>query len=526
MGLLAISAHLDNHPPAILIRAFGILWTVPHSTIPSVLGILRLHPRTLSLRVCQVALSTKMMIRLAASNLPRVANAASSAAAAAANAAVAKAAAAAAVKASAATIGRDVSRSISLSTPLGLCRPLATPIRLYCANRIPNANPVALQMIDYALGFARSQKSDESYAQGLLVLEQCLSSQSKDGEDTTIENSKGMVLLAISTLLSERGNTDEAIQTLLRIQDLTSSSLGIRVAAMEALVGLNLELGLDDTSSVLADNCLKTLEKEDQQIGDEHAFNVYNARANAIKGLVELVQCDMESAKAFFQVCEDGSCIGNDALSFGEFLHAKRDFVSAKEVYKRVIDGSSEKNHFSDPYSFSACNMALEEVLLGATCALGQLESHLGNFKDAEEILTKALKLTEEHFGSHHPKVGVVLTCIALMYRHKAASERSSSLLIQEGLYRRALGLLKASALEKDGTNANVDKRDIVALARGGYGEALCLQQNRKSEGEKLKSWAEAAWRNRRLSLAEALDDTSEPRPKVPVIDTRICRVM
>lgn len=36
------------------------------------------------------------------------------------------------------------------------------------------------------------------------------------------------------------------------------------------------------------------------------------------------------------------------------------------------------------------------------------------------------------YVGAHHPKVGVVLTCIALMYRQKAKVERSSSLLIQE----------------------------------------------------------------------------------------------
>ncbi len=34
--------------------------------------------------------------------------------------------------------------------------------------------------------------------------------------------------------------------------------------------------------------------------------------------------------------------------------------------------------------------------------------------------------------GSHHPKVGVVLTCLPLMFRHKAMQEHSSSLLIQE----------------------------------------------------------------------------------------------
>lgn len=34
--------------------------------------------------------------------------------------------------------------------------------------------------------------------------------------------------------------------------------------------------------------------------------------------------------------------------------------------------------------------------------------------------------------GSSHPNIGVVLTCIAIMFGHKAKLERSSSILIQE----------------------------------------------------------------------------------------------
>ncbi|KAL8128727.1 hypothetical protein V2J09_017882 [Rumex salicifolius] len=407
---------------------------------------------------------------------------------------------------------------------------VSSPFRSYQTSDPRDVNPVALQMINYAVGLARSLKSDESYAQALLTLEQCLTSQSQEGQDDAIENSKGMVLLAVSTLLSERGNTDDAIQTLLRIQDLPSCSLGIRVAAMEALVGLNLELGLDDTSSVLADNGLNLFHKECQRISDESGYEVLNSRAKAIKGLVELVHNNLDSAKTLFEGCKDESCIGNAALSYGELLHAKRDFTTAKKLYQRVITGLAEKKDYSDSVSVAACNMASEEVLLAATCALGQLESHMGNFENADVILTKALKQAEEHFGTYHPKVGTVLTCIALMYRQKAISEYSSSLLIQEGLYRKAMDLLKAPPLEKDGpdlarSSETVDKRDIVVLARGGYAEALCVQEMRKPEGERLKNWASNAWRNRRLSLAEALD-ISEPASKVPVIDTRICRVL
>lgn len=408
----------------------------------------------------------------------------------------------------------------------------SSSLRLYCSNHTLNANPVALQMINYALGLSRSKRTDESFGEALLILEQGLSSQSHEESDSTKENSKGMILLAISSLLSERGNTDEAIQTLLRIQDLTRSSVGIQVAAMEALVGLHLELGLDDTSSVLADKCLNLLEKEGLKAGDDYGYKVFSARSKALKGLVELVRGDLESAKIFFEGCNGEGCIGNVALSYGEFLHAKREFDAAKEQYQRAIADSSGTMDFSNPYAVGACNMSSVEVFVASTCALGQLESHLGNFGDAEEIITRALLKAQEHFGIYHPKVGLVLTSIALIFRQKATAEGSSSLLLQEGFYRKAVELLKAPALETDETRGNgvkvtenVEKRDIVALARGAFGEVLGVQENRKAHGDRLKSWAEAMWRNRRLSLAEAVDiaDTSS---KVPVIDARIYRVL
>ncbi|KAK3034260.1 hypothetical protein RJ639_032195 [Escallonia herrerae] len=396
-------------------------------------------------------------------------------------------------------------------------------------------------MVGYALSLARSHKSDESHSQGLLVLEQCESTQRDD-------NSKGVVLLAASTLLYERENFDGAIDKLQRIKDLSISSVAVQVAAAEALAGLHLELCQDDAASVHADLCLQLLDIIKLEIDSPHDIGVLDARIKAIKGLVELVLGDPESSDLLFQGVEDDKCrVGNVALSHGEFLHATRKLSMAKEYYRKAIQGISENNDFSDPYNLAACNMTGEEVLLAATCGLGQLEAHLGNFADAEEILTRALTRAEEHFGSRHPKVGVVLTCIALMFRHKATVERSSALLVQEilvsafgnffsqhepdyvvhrlsivhsfrvissihfpqGLYRRAIELLKAPPLE----------------GKGGYAETLCLQQNRKAEGERMKSWAETTWGNRRLSLAEALE-VSENSSMVPVIDARISRVV
>lgn len=45
--------------------------------------------------------------------------------------------------------------------------------------------------------------AEAAYAEALLVLEQGLTSQSQEGTEAT-ENTKGVVLLAISSLLSER----------------------------------------------------------------------------------------------------------------------------------------------------------------------------------------------------------------------------------------------------------------------------------------------------------------------------------
>ncbi|KAJ9185235.1 hypothetical protein P3X46_004892 [Hevea brasiliensis] len=391
----------------------------------------------------------------------------------------------------------------------------------------PNASPVALQMIDYALSLPKSQKSDESFAQAMLVLEQCLSSQSSEGQDIVTQNSKGMVLLAMSNLLFGRENYDEAMEKLQKIQDLAHSSLGVKVAAIEALVGLNLELGNDDTSSVLADKCLELLGKDEHKrtVGE---FVVADARAKAVKGLVELVCGNLGSAESLFQGFHDSEgYVGNAALSYGEFLHATRNFSLAKDVYHKVINEVAENKDFSGMHTLASCNMASEEVLLAAICALGQLEAHMGKFSDAEETLTKALNKAEQHFGSRHPKVGVVLTCLALMFRQKAVQERSSSLLIQEGLYRRTIDLLKAPPLDSEGnvTMGSSSRRDVVALARGGYAETLCVQQNREREGERMKRWAEAAWKNNRFSLTEALK-TSESSNKLPVIDARIGRVV
>lgn len=357
------------------------------------------------------------------------------------------------------------------------------------------------------------------------MLEQGLANLSQ--ADSADEDGVGMVLLAMSTLLSEREQFNDAMEKLQMVLDLGRSSLGMRVAAYEGLIGLHLEAGQDVTSSILADKCLQLFTSRPENEGN--AIEDLYIRANAIKGLVELLVGNIVSAELHFRMhqfndlLEDKWYMGNVALSHGEFLHATGHFALAKDFYQKAVK-ASEIHGSSEASTLAAANIISGEVSLEATCALGQLATHSGNFTDAEEILTKALTKAEEHFGSSHPNVGVVLTCIAIMFGHKAKMERSSSILIQEGLYRRAIDLLKAPSLDFEVAEMPAARRDILALARGGYAEVLCVQQNRKGEGERMKKWAEYVWRNHRLSLADALEIT-EPS-KVAIIDARVHRVI
>uniref|UniRef100_A0A6V7QTG2 Nephrocystin-3 n=1 Tax=Ananas comosus var. bracteatus TaxID=296719 RepID=A0A6V7QTG2_ANACO len=373
---------------------------------------------------------------------------------------------------------------------------------------------VAAQMIQYALGHARSQRSGQSYDEAMLVLEQGVSNLGGGGEEGSVD-AIGTIMLAMSTLLYERGKLVDAMEKLEEIYLLASPSSAIRVAAWEGLMGLKMEAGQDATSLVLADDTANS--------------TALKLRANTIRGLADLLNGEIEPAKSFFEGFEDCNVeagkeqVGNVMLSYGEFLHCTGNILLAKDTYEKSLRALENENLSGTSYK-AAANMVPEEALLGVSCALGQLLSHSGKFNEAEELLTKALTKAEHHFGSSHPKVGIILTCIGLMFKQKAKSESSSSILVQEGLYRRALDLLKAPTLNSEVTDPQGDKRDIVALARGGYAELLCIQQNRKEEGERMKKWAEAAWRNRRLSLAEALD-FSEPS-KAAVVDTRICRLL
>ncbi|XP_049934357.1 uncharacterized protein LOC116256846 isoform X2 [Nymphaea colorata] len=362
---------------------------------------------------------------------------------------------------------------------------------------------------------------DGSYSDALLVLEQGLSNLQRT--DKSCENSIGKILLAMSALHSERGDLATALDKAQLVHGLPFASLALRVAALESATDLHLQMGQDAASLGLAEKCLQLLSEGSG--ADSVENEALQLQAKALKGLVDLVLGTPESAKPYFagfETCgseKESSFCGRVALSYAEYLHATGNLFLAKEYYQKALLISPTKG-LAETSVLGALGM--DGVHLSANCALGQVATHTGKFKEAEEVLTGALKEVEEHFGSNHPKVGMVLTCMADMFRQKGTLDGSSTLLIQEGLYRRAIDLMKAPSLDVEDIPSL--RRDIVALARGGYAEALCVQQNRKSEGERMRRWAERAWTNRRMSLAQALD--SADASNVCILDTRIERII
>ncbi|KAL6609859.1 hypothetical protein ACP70R_039828 [Stipagrostis hirtigluma subsp. patula] len=407
-------------------------------------------------------------------------------------------------------------RALLAPKPRGACRYAAV-----AAAGETQPERVAAEMVRYALGGAAHRSSPE---EAMRILEQGASNLQGGGEGSA--EAVGLLMLAMSTLLYRSGKRHDAMEKLKATQQVAPST-AFRVAAWEALMGLHMEAGQEISSSVSPDDSVDlSIKDDDNKWSDQDHLKF---RVNTIKGLIALLNGETESATQLFtDGCFD-FCAGrknqteNAFFSFGEYLHCVGDFPMATQVYERVLEAVRVEDTSGN--LLAAGNMVPEEVSLGATCSYGQLLSHSGKFGEAEDYLTRALQKAEEQFGANHPKVGIVLTCVARMYKLKAKFEGSSSIMVQEGLYRKALEVLKAPAINSEGASKQMDWRDIISLARGEYAELLLIQSNRKAEGERMKEWAEDAWRNRRLTLAQALEFAEPSKPTV-VVDTRIGRVV
>ncbi|KAF8703855.1 hypothetical protein HU200_031951 [Digitaria exilis] len=316
---------------------------------------------------------------------------------------------------------------------------------------------VAAEMVRYALGGAVHRSSPD---EAMRILEQGALNLQGGGEGSA--EAVGLLMLAMSTLLYRSGRRQDAMEKLKATQQVAPSA-AFRVAAWEALMGLHMEAGQEISSSTSPNDSVDLSIKDDSKWSDQDHLKF---RVNAIKGLIALLNGETDSAAQLFVDWSKGVFGGknqteNAALSYGEYLHCVGDYPMATQVYERVLQEDVSGN------LLAAGNMVPEEVSLGATCLYGQLLSHSGKFGDAEDYLTRALQKAEEQFGANHPKVGIVLTCVARMYKLKAKSEGSSSIMVQEGLYRKALEVLKAPAINSEGTSKQMDWRDIISLARG-----------------------------------------------------------
>ncbi|VAH08054.1 unnamed protein product [Triticum turgidum subsp. durum] len=380
----------------------------------------------------------------------------------------------------------------ALARALSAPKPRPPLARHYAAVGETQPERVAAEMVRYALGGAGHQSSSEN---AMRILEQGASNLQGGGEGAA--EAVSLLMLAMSTLLYRSGRREDAMEKLKATQQVAPSA-AFRVAAWEALMGIRMEASQDVSSSMSPNDSVDlSIKEEEIKWSDQDHLKF---RVDAIRGLAALLNGEIDSAQTLFG--GPNSCyaaVGNNqtenaVFTYGEYLHCTGDFPLATQMYEKVLEAASREDIFGN--LLAAGNMAPEEVSLGATCSYGQLLSQSGKFDEAEDYLTRALQKAEEQFGSNHPK----------------------------GLYRKALEVLKAPAINSEDTRRQVDWRDIISLARGEYAELLLIQSNRKAEGERMKEWAEDAWKNRRLTLAQALEFSEVSKPTV--VDTRIGRVI
>ncbi|KAM3410875.1 hypothetical protein ACQJBY_002846 [Aegilops geniculata] len=375
----------------------------------------------------------------------------------------------------------------ALARALSGPKPRPPLARHYAAVGETQPERVAAEMVRYALGGAGHQSPSED---AMRILEQGASNLQGGGEGAA--EAVSTLMLAMSTLLYRSGRRKDAMEKLKATQQVAPSA-AFRVAAWEALMGIRMEASQDVSSSMSPNDSVDlSIKEEEIKWSDQDHLKF---RVDAIKGLAALLNGEIDSENAVF--------------TYGEYLHCTGDFPLATQMYEKVLEAASREDISGN--LLAAGNMAPEED--GNLSLLGILltaftRCFYRKFDEAEDYLTRALQKAEEQFGSNHPKVGMVLTCVARMYKLKAKSEGSSSIMVQEGLYRKALEVLKAPAINSEGE----------------YAELLLIQSNRKAEGERMKEWAEDAWKNRRLTLAQALEFSEASKPTV--VDTRIGRVI
>ncbi|KAI5075342.1 hypothetical protein GOP47_0009418 [Adiantum capillus-veneris] len=388
----------------------------------------------------------------------------------------------------------------------------------------------AMDMIKYA----KSLKSEEpSYSEAMRILQQGLSFLSAT-DNSSSHMAFGRLQLSLATIHAKMSNFEAAADCLKELLNSNSAPLITKGAALEALTALCLQLHQDKVAMDYALDFGRLWEKEGALSVDSEDSRDIKYEALALRRLAEMPNPTESSDKEVVVSTDAENVSAAAVLALAQFHHVQGNFSAAKELYEKAVI-NSKKEVESSEFSLSAMSMVPEAVHVGAVAGLGQLLTVTGDFEEAEQHLTHALKETEKNKGEKDPQVGVILACIGSLYEQRGAAQGSNEMLITEGMYKSALDLMKTPPLN------NVKEQgwrlaEIVALTRARLGVALAPAQYRRSEVQKLRDWVEATWKNsrplpelgylNRLLAGESKDEVmKESKGKSSVVDVRLERV-
>lgn len=249
--------------------------------------------------------------------------------------------------------------------------------------------------------------------------------------------------------------------------------------------------------------------------------------------------------------CHRAAGVAVGMLSVAQCAHIGGYLKIAGDLYRRTISILQNSKESSSKVTLASCAMTPEEVQVGALAGLGQLACHVGDFDEAESKITEALTQAEKINGDKHPRVGIILACLADVYARRGKVMGSGdSFIIAEGLYRRCQDYLRSPSIDVPDTGKIVDLVDVMCLSRARYAEIIHKFPNRDEEADKIQKWASKMWKGPRPLLdlmkvdsartvvkekGEAPEDVQADETKPPsvgstkghvVIDVRLGRVM
>eukprot|EP00850_Spirogloea_muscicola_P008819 SM000048S16531 [mRNA] locus=s48:218276:223505:- [translate_table: standard] len=367
-------------------------------------------------------------------------------------------------------------------------RPFATQASSEGAKDWDGGESMADQMIEYW----RASRSKAPYVEALRILEQGLSFLVQDGQ--AAGSATGRILMALATIHIDQGHFAEAGEALEKAAGIPRASYEVRAAALEALASLALRQHQDEAAMSHATCLLRLVDTADRGTGDHRLVEILRDRALTIMGFIEHIRHRLQPAEDLFKEAgawhDEVDVPTSSVLMHAEHLHALGDMTRARDLYSTALRMTSPA---CSQAAVAAGPIAPEEVHMGSLAGLGQLACHLGEYDEAEAKLAEALSHAEEINGEKHPRVGVVLAALASVYDQRGRARGSGDVIMAEGLYRRALELLRASEPSAY-TDRDDDFVDVIALTRGRCANVLGWAKNRETEADRLRQAAKEGW--------------------------------